>query len=376
MAADPTIDPATRASTIVRVGREAGLAAVGCCDASVLEPARTVLHGRREAGLAGSMQFTYRNPDRSTDPARVLPGARSLVAGAWDYRREAPEPDHDGPAGRVAAYARRDHYDELRRRLELVADHLRSDGFRAVVLADQNHIVDRAVAWRAGLGWFGKNANLLVPGHGSWVVLGVVVTDAELAPATPEPDGCGPCRRCLDDCPTGAILAPGVVDARRCLAWSVQAAEPIPIEQRAALGDRLYGCDECQDVCPPSLGADRRRPPAPEADQLDHVDLLGLLELDDETLMATYGRWYLAGRDPDVLRRTALVVVGNVASPDDPAVVSSLLRHARSDRPELRRHARWALRRLGRDDLVADLGDDPDPDVAAEARLAVAPRTD
>ena len=374
---DPAAGSAPLAAEIRTIGEQAGLAAVGFCAAEILEPARTVLHGRRAAGLAGSMQFTYRNPDRSTDPERVLPGARTLVAGAWNYRREAPDrPSGSSPTGRVAAYARRDHYAELRARLELIAERLRLDGHRAVVLADQNHIVDRAVAWRSGIGWFGKNANVLVPGHGSWVVLGVVVTDADLADTTdPVPDGCGPCRRCLDECPTAAILAPGVVDARRCLAWSVQAAEPIPIEQRVPLGDRLYGCDECQDVCPPSIGADRAAPPPAEADQLDHVDLLELLDLDDAELMARHGRWYLAGRDPDVVRRTALVILGNVADPGDPTVIGVLERYATSSVAELRRHARWSLRRLGADAVLAAVGPDEDPDVEAEARIPVPNRS-
>ncbi len=373
---DPAAGSVPLAAEIRTIGEQAGLAAVGFCAAEVLEPARTVLHQRRAVGLAGSMQFTYRNPDRSTDPGRTLPGARTLVAGAWNYRRETPAPsDGAGPAGRVAAYARRDHYAELRSRLELIADRLRADGHRAVVLADQNHIVDRAVAWRAGLGWFGKNANLLVPGHGSWVVLGVVVTDADVGDGTePVADGCGPCRRCIDDCPTEAILAPGVVDARRCLAWSVQAAEPIPIEQRVPLGDRLYGCDECQDVCPPSIGADRAAPPPAEADQLDHVDLLDLLALDDAALMARHGRWYLAGRDPDVVRRTALVILGNVGDPDAQEVLRMLERYARSPVVELRRHARWSLRRLGADAVLGRLGPDADPDVQAEARIEVPKR--
>ena len=128
------------------------------------------------------------------------------------------------------------------------------------MVADDNALVDREAAYRAGLGWYGKNANLLLPGEGSWFVLGSVVTDAPAAPPSRPrrcADGCGTCTRCLDGCPTGAIVAPGVVDARRCLAWLLQVEGAFPREHRVALGDRLYGCDDCQEVCPPNR---RRRP--------------------------------------------------------------------------------------------------------------------
>src|SRR5438105_6711215 len=139
-----------------------------------------------------------------------------------------------------------------------MARRLEVDGWRARVLADDNALVDREAARRAGLGWYGKNANVLLPGAGSWFVLGSVVTDAPLPPADHEvPDGCGSCTRCLDGCPTGAIVAPGVVDARRCLAWLVQQPGSFPVELRAALGDRIYGCDDCQEVCPPNHRAER-----------------------------------------------------------------------------------------------------------------------
>ena len=123
-------------------------------------------------------------------------------------------------------------------------------GWRARVVADDNALVDRAAAERAGLGWFGKNSNILLPGAGSWFLLGSVVTDAPLPTAAPVGDGCGSCRRCLSACPTGALVGPGVLDARRCLAWLLQATGVFPFEFRVALEGRIYGCDDCQDVCP------------------------------------------------------------------------------------------------------------------------------
>ena len=211
-------------------------------------------------------------------------------------------------------------------------------------MLDDNALVDRAAAQRAGLGWFGHNANLLVPGYGSWVVLGSIVTDAVLAPSQVVPDGCGPCRRCLDGCPTKAIIAPGVVDARRCLAWLVQAEGSFPIEFREALGDRVYGCDECQEVCPPA----RRSPQASQNVETDTawVELLWMLSATDEELITKLGRWYIPRRDPRYLRRNALLALGNSADPADAEVRSVVHRFVSSEDEMLSEHAQWAHERL------------------------------
>lgn len=342
--------PAATVEELVALGRAGGLHAVGVAPAVRFERTRRILEERGAAGLAAGMQFTFRNPARSTDPGRHVPGARALVVGARAYPTSPPPPP-PGPVGRVACYAWSDHYGVLRRALGRVADRLRRDGWRAEVFADDNALVDREAAWLAGLGWYGKNANLLLAGAGSWFVLGAVVTDAPLPPsAAPAPDGCGACRRCLDACPTGAIVAPGAVDARRCLAWLVQAPGEFPLEHREALHDRIYGCDDCQEVCPPNRLAPEAQPAGPEE---AWVPLVELLASDDAALLARFGRWYLAGRDPRWLRRNALVALGNVGDPDDPAVVGALARVLAGDDDLLRSHAVWAAERLGRADLVA-----------------------
>ncbi|HWC68489.1 MAG TPA: tRNA epoxyqueuosine(34) reductase QueG [Acidimicrobiales bacterium] len=358
------------ADDLLAVGRAAGLDATGIASASVLDRARAALDERKAAGLHDGMAFTYRNPARATEPARLLAGARAIVVGARSYRRQQPARPAglSRPAGRVARYAWTDHYAALRASLGAVAERLRADGHRARVVADDNGLVDREVAYRAGIGWFGKNANLLLPGQGSWFVLGAVVTTAELPPArVTVADGCGTCQRCVDGCPTGAIIAPGVVDAGRCLAWLVQKPGVFPRQYRRALGDRIYGCDDCQEVCPPNQRTERRHP-APPADDAHQawVPLLELLAADDATLLARHGRWYIPQRDPRWLRRNALIALGNTADPDDPAVGAALDAALHDADPTLRAHAVWAARRLGRDDLVGTLAGDPDPDVRAE----------
>jgi epoxyqueuosine reductase len=336
------------AEELRRIGLDAGLVAVGFTDVAAFGDVRVELERRRDEGLHGGMQFTYRNPARSTEPQRLMAGARSLVVGAFPYAGGPvpTEPSTQRPHGRVARYATEDHYALLRDALGAVAVRLEANGHRARVVADDNALVDRAAAHRAGLGWWGRNANILVPGHGSWVVLGAVVTDAELQPSAPVDDGCGACRRCLDACPTGAIVAPGVVDVRRCLAWLVQAEGPFPAEHRRALADRVYGCDDCQEVCPPSRRGDEGRRPASATGSW--VDLLDMLDLTDAELLERHGRWYVPRRDARYLRRNALVALGNVADPGDARVRRAVGQVAGGDDELLAEHASWALAELDR----------------------------
>ncbi len=250
--------PALRAA-----GTGAGLDVLEVASAEPFVGVRRTLERRKAEGLHGGMAFTYRQPARSTDPERALPAARALVVGARSYLVDLPQATDDGPVGQIARYAWDDHYAQLKTGLKAVAALLKAHGWRARVLADDNAMVDRAAAHRAGIGWWGKSANLLLPGLGSWYVLGCVVTDAPLAVSSrPVEDRCGPCTRCLEGCPTGAITAPGVVDARRCLSWLLQAEGPFPPDLREALGGRIYGCDDCQEVCPPNRRAPARAPPA------------------------------------------------------------------------------------------------------------------
>ena len=369
-------EPGALAAELRAVGRAAGLEAIGITTAEPFAETRAVLEARRAAGLDGGMQFTYRNPGRSTDPQSALPGARSIVVGALSYLRADPPVDAPGSGGaritaRVARFAWSDHYDALRQALAPVAETLRDHGHRALVLVDDNRMVDRAAAHRAGLGWYGKNSTLLLPGAGSWYVLGSVVTDAALPADAAVADRCGTCDRCRPACPTGALVEPGVLDGRRCLAWLVQAPGVFPRQYRATLRDRIYGCDDCQDVCPVNRTAARRHPPAAaDEDATGTVDVIALLRAPDDEILARWGRWYIAGHAPRWLRRNALLVLGNTGSPDDPEVVAAVRAALVDADPMVRAHAVWAAARLGRGDLVAGLGPDPDPDVRAEVALA------
>ena len=336
---------------IERVAAPHGITHLGVASAEILESTRSVLHQRKADGLNDGMQFTYRNPDRSTDPARAVVDARSVIVAARPYLTTTdPDPPAGGVSARVGRYAWVDHYEPLRVGLRVVAERIKDAGHRADVHADDNSMVDRAIAYRAGIGWFGKNANLLLPGAGSFFVLGSIITTAVYEPNDePVADGCGSCVRCLDGCPTQAIIAPGVIDGARCLSWVLQKPGPIPDEYRVAVHDRIYGCDDCQDVCPISVRLGQRHTVDLDVDGPDvqaYVDALDLLALDDATIEQRHGRWWIAGREMRWLRRNALVVIGNVAEPTDREVRAVLERYRSDDDPILAEHAGWAAARL------------------------------
>ena len=328
-----------------------GITHVGVTSADVLVDTRSILHERKARGLNDGMQFTYRNPDRSTDPGRAVDGATSVIVAARSYiTDDEPETPTGGVQARVGRYAWVDHYEPLRVGLRQVASVLQQAGHRAAVFADDNSIVDRAVAHRAGIGWFGKNANILLPGAGSFFTLGSIITTASFAPADrPAHDGCGSCVQCIDDCPTGAIVAPGVIDGARCLSWVLQKAGSIPVAFRTLIHDRIYGCDDCQDGCPVTVRLGKRNTvdldvAAPEVQS--HVDVLDLLDADDDEIERRHGRWYIAGREMRWLRRNALVVIGNVADPADRRVRRMVDRYRSDDDPVLAEHAAWASEQL------------------------------
>ena len=350
--------------SVTRLGREAGAAFVSVAPSLIMQRAREVLIARKAQGLSDTMEFTYRNPERSTDPQRSVDGAKAVIVAALGYGSDTPV-SPSGPHGSVAQYAREDYYEKLSSALRVMRDKLRADGFRALDFVDDNSMVDREIAWLGGLGWFGKNANLLIRGAGSMVVLGSVVTTAPLKVwREVEPDGCGSCRVCIDACPTAAIVGDGVIDARRCLSWLLQKPGVFPIEYRAALGERLYGCDDCQETCPENvrLLPTRRMATARES----WTPILEVLNEDDESLDRRVKRWYVPGRDVKVVRRNALIVLGNVGDASSDEVRGTITRYLRHDDELLRAHAVWAARRLGLSELLS--GEDKSELVMSELR--------
>jgi epoxyqueuosine reductase len=327
------------AAELARLGEELGLDAIGAAPAAPYEETERHIETRRSRGLFADMRFTMSRPDVSCHPEKLLEGARTVVAAALCYY--APGPELGVGEGRLPRYAWRDHYAELREKLDALGRRL---GGRYRVLVDANQHVDREGARRAGLGFYGKNTLLITPRHGSWVVLGALVTEVELQASAPLDLGCGSCRLCIDACPTGALDEPGVLDSTRCLSYWTQAPHAIPEPYREELGASVYGCDVCQDVCPWNRGVEKRRFDAqPAADATPTVSLVEWLERDGDELVAELDRLYVPRNDPRWLKRNALVALGNTGTSEHLALVE---RWAGSDDEVLRETAEWAERRI------------------------------
>ncbi len=325
------------AAELQRIAEELGLDAVGAAPAAAYTETEQAIRDRGAAGLFADMRFTTARPEISCHPELLFEGARTVVSAALCYYAPAAEPEPG--EGRLPRYAWSDRYAELRDALDALGRRL---GGAYRVLVDENAHVDREAAARAGIGFYGKNTMLITRTHGSWVVLGTLVTSAEVEPARPLEVDCGSCRLCIDACPTDALAQAGVLDANRCLSWSTQRPGPIPVEHRAAIGGAVYGCDICQAVCPWNRGVEKRRAAEPAAGE-PTVDLVAWLEADGSELLERYERFYVPRRDPRYLKRNALVALGNSGGPEHAAAVEPFLA---DDDPLLREHAAWALARL------------------------------
>jgi epoxyqueuosine reductase len=342
---------------------ERGWCALGVTGVEPFEQARA--HGLEsiEAGrMDGMAWMTAERITASTDLGRRYPWARSIVAVAWPYRPVRPQPDPhvDSPRGRVAAYAMlpqpgdgaaADYHDVLARGCDELVDWLRArhPDVRAKRFVDHGWAMDRAVAERAGIGFTGKHASLLTAAAGSYVLLAEIALSLPLPPDQPSQKGCGSCAACLPACPTGAIVAPGVIDARRCISYlTIEHHGPIPAELRPLMGTWVFGCDLCQEACP----INHRLAPAPlEAAEVQAQkgpvpapDLVELLALDDAAFGERFGGTAVARTGRARLARNAAVALGNAGVA---ATAAPLRRAALGDPdPVVREAATWALERV------------------------------
>ena len=327
------------AAELERLAQELGLDVVGAAPASAYEETERHIRERRERGLFADMRFTMAQPEVSCHPETLVAGARTVVSAAYCYY--APEPPLEPGEGRLPRYTWHDGYELLRARLEELGGRIGGD-YR--VLVDANQHVDREAAARSGVGFYGKNTLLITRRHGSWVVLGTLVTTAEVEVTPPLDAGCGTCTLCIEACPTGALDEPGVLDSTKCLSYWTQAPDAIPDEYRAHIGRQVYGCDICQDVCPWNRGVEKRRSGVPLPDAAEpHVRLADWLQEDGDALRDRYERLYVPRNDPRYLRRNALVALGNTGAPADAALAGPFLV---GEDELLRDQAEWAVARI------------------------------
>lgn len=333
-----------------------------------------------EAGHHGAMAWMEEAPERRASPRGLWPSVRSVVMLGLSY---APPSDPlAGLAatgnGLVAAYAaRRDYHEVVKGRLKDLAGYLRArSGADAKVFVDTAPVMEKALAAASGLGWTGKHSVVVSREHGGWLLLGAIYTEAELAPDGPEPDRCGTCTRCLDVCPTNAFPAPYRLDARRCIAYlTIEHEGHIPAEFRPAIGNRVFGCDDCLAVCPWNKFAETARDTRMAfRDDLAARPLADLARLDDAAFRALFAGTPVKRTGRDRVVRNVLVAIGNSG---DPALAAEAERLLDDASPLVRAMAVWAVGRLRGPDRVAALGRarrgrEADPGVRAEWDAAAA----
>jgi epoxyqueuosine reductase len=342
-------DLAVLAQEIKQWSRELGFAAAGIAGVELGED-EAQLRDWLAQGLHGEMEYMARHGDKRSRPAELLPGTLRVVSVRMDYGTgddaAAWQTLAEGGRAYVARYALgRDYHKLMRARLQQLADRIAAAvgdfGYR--VFVDSAPVLERALARNAGLGWIGKNACLIDRNSGSWFFLGELYTDLPLPVDAPATAHCGTCTRCIEICPTQAIVAPNRIDARRCISYlTIEAQGPIPLEFRAAIGNRIFGCDDCQLVCPWNKFATRFDEPDFRArNELDSASLAQLFAWEEEE--------FLRRTEGSAIRRTGwlgwlrniAVALGN--APSTPEVMAAL-ESRRSHPSELvREHVEWAL---------------------------------
>jgi epoxyqueuosine reductase len=309
-----------------------------------------------DRGYAGEMHYLHRTSERRSNVRAIMPSARSVISLGVVYNAERPYSieKSDPSQAAIARYAWGDDYHVvIEDRLERLVERIRAaagDDVELRAYVDTGPVQERVYAQYAGLGWIGKNTCVINETLGSWIFLAEIICSVALAPDAPALDQCGTCTRCLDACPTGALVEPGVLDSTRCLSYlTIENKGAVPVEQRAWVGDHAYGCDICQEVCPwnltPSTGVTNDAPWQPRPG-LDAPRLLDLWRQSDDGLRALLKGSAMKRAGVRRLRRNLAVAIGNSG---DPAGVSALLDHQEPTcgDPLVAEHVAWAVEKLG-----------------------------
>lgn len=342
--------PNPKAQIIARA-KELGFDLVGIASARPFIKEERIFKERRDRKYLERWHYDDGTIERNCSPSRSLRDVRSIVCTATSYYSDASPHDPQAPGlkGAISNYAwGLDYHKVIGRRLKELADFVAREfpGAQCLPCVDTGPLMDRAAAVRAGIGWFGKSGNVLTREFGSYVFLAELMTTLELEPDEPLQTNCGHCVECIVDCPTGAIGPNGEIDARRCISDLTQAKGPIPREYRKVIGNRLWGCDTCQTVCPVN---DRKAAQVhPEFAPRSHIgtamDLPSVLLMSKAEFRRLFGSTAMAWRGKAVLQRNAAVALGNSR---DPEAVGPLIAALRDPKPLVRGHAAWALGELG-----------------------------
>jgi epoxyqueuosine reductase len=299
-------------------------------------------------GHHGQMTYLERNAQKRMDPQQVLPGAKSIIslAAAYGDRDNMNTGQSTGVVARYARYA--DYHDVLGENLKSLADfmnQLGGEGTRSLWYVDTGPLLERDFAQRAGLGFVGKHTNLISRRLGNWIFLAEIITTLEIAPDSPERNRCGSCTRCLAACPTEAITAPFQLDARRCISYlTIELKGAIPVELRPAIGNRIYGCDDCLAACPWNRFAREGAMMKTHARaELAAPELVELLSLDDAGFKRRFQNTPILRTKRRGLLRNVCVALGNIG---DAAALPALSRASHDPEPLIAEHARWAAEQI------------------------------
>jgi epoxyqueuosine reductase len=300
-----------------------------------------------ECGYAGEMQYLARQKLTKLQPESLFSGAKSIIVCAMNYNTAQPHTQFDRFHAWVSRYAwGEDYHDTLRRKLEELADWIkRTSSYRTKAYVDTGPLLERVYAKYAGIGWFGKNTCIINQRTGSWLFLGCIISDLDVGFDIPVPDRCGSCTRCIDACPTQAIIEPYVLDSRKCIAYTtIELRDEIPESDREGIGQHLFGCDICQDVCPWNRKAPHSENPAFQPKPgLFWPEIDALLDLHEDDWRRLVRGTSMKRAKIKGLLRNLMVVVGNSGVREFLPKLQRFLSH---EDEHVRSHAQWARKKL------------------------------
>ena len=306
----------------------------------------------KQGYMDGLPWYTASRVKRGTEPQQLLPGARSIISLGINYFQpdnRYKQDRNENNTGRIANYAQgKDYHKLIKKRMRSFVVEMSSilgKEFSAKWYVDDGPMLDRAAANRSGLGWFGKNTNILSPGVGSWTFLGQIITDLDLEYDSPLKKSCGTCTQCVTSCPTGAIVGPYVLDNTKCISFqTIENKGPIPRDIRPQMKNWIFGCDICQEVCPVNNIATETSEPEFQRSSLDNINLFDVLRLDEERFKNQFSGTPIMRTKLSGLKRNACIALGNNK---DKSSVSELSKSLTEDVDRGRGHAAWALGQIG-----------------------------
>lgn len=359
---------------VIQYSREIGIDKIGFASADTFETLKDRLMRQQELGYQSG--FEEKDIEKRTNPSLLLPKAKTIIAIALAYPSKMKNAPKSTKEERRGIFCRaswgRDYHHILREKLNMLEQFLREKvpeaEFKSMV--DTGELSDRAVAERAGIGWSGKNCAIITPEFGSYVYLGEMITNIPFLPDTPIEDKCGICNKCVEACPTGALVQGGQLDSNKCIAFLTQTKGFLRDEYRTKIGNRLYGCDTCQLVCPENKGKDFHLHPDMEPDpEIAKPKLKPLLSMSNREFKEKFGHVSGSWRGKKPIQRNAIIALAHFK--DETAIDELTMLMHKDPRPVIRGTAAWALGKIGDKSVLEDLEKAMEREQDEEARIEI-----